>query len=127
MKVDELLQFGISETIISKLKEIGFETLTKTQERAIQEGLFEGRNLLVNAPTNTGKTFIGELAVLKTSNRIKKNRSFFLVPLKALAEQVFSDLVERYENWGLNVAISTSDHYENDSNLMEFDVIVSTY
>jgi helicase len=127
LKVEDLSQFDVSETIIFRLKELGFETLTETQERAIQEGLYEGRSLLINAPTNTGKTFIGELAVLNISKKREKNRSFFLVPLKALAEQVFSDLVERYENWGLKVAISTSEHYENDGNLMGFDVIVSTY
>jgi len=113
--------------VISRLKELGFETLTQTQEAAIQKGLFDNKSLLVSAPTNTGKTFIGELAALNASRQKEPRRSFFLVPLKALAEQMFKSLVEKYEEWGLNVAISTSDHYEYDNALMDFDVVISTY
>jgi helicase len=101
--------------------------LTSAQESAVRNGLFDRKSLLVNAPTNTGKTFIGELAALNASRQIDPKRSFFLVPLKALSEQMFRDLIEKYEKWGLRVAISTSDHYEYDNELTEFDVTISTY
>lgn len=127
MRIDELSKFGVSDSIIDKLKELGFETLTSAQEGAIQNGLFERKNLIVSAPTNTGKTFIGELAALNASRQKDAKRSFFLVPLRALAEQMFRDFVEKYEKWGLRVAISTSDHYEYDNDLTAFDVTISTY
>jgi len=62
LRIEELSDFGVSESIIDKLKELGFETLTSAQAGAIQNGLFDKKSLLISAPTNTGKTFIGELA-----------------------------------------------------------------
>ena len=127
LRVDELIQYDVSESVIAKLKEFGYETLTSSQEAAIKEGLFEGKNLLINAPTNTGKTFIGELAALNASQQLSHKRSFFLVPLKALAEQMFQDFNNKYGKWGIKIAISTSDHYENDMDLQSYDIIISTY
>ena len=49
------------------------------------------------------------------------------MPLKALADQMFNDFVTKYESWGLKIAISTSDHYEYDSSLLDYDVIICTY
>lgn len=127
MNIEELGKFDVSKSIIDKLMDLGFESLTETQEKAVEAGLFDGESLLVDAPTNTGKTFIGELAALNASKQREHRRSFFLVPLRALAEQMFNDLVEKYEEWGLKIAISTSDHYEHDNSLMEYDIVVSTY
>ena len=127
MRIDELAEFGVADVIILKLIEVGFEVLTEAQEEAVRNGLFNRESLLIDAPTNTGKTFIGELAVLNTSKFKEYKRSFFLVPLKALAEEIFSVFMERYGEWGLDIAISTADRYENDERLMEFDVIISTY
>ena len=79
--------------------DLGFESLTETQERAVEAGLFDGKSLLVDAPTNTGKTFIGELAALNASKQREHRRSFFLVPLRALAEQMFNDLVARAQKF----------------------------
>ena len=127
LRVDELIQHKVSESVVAKLKEFGYETLTSAQEAAIKEGLFEGKNLLINAPTNTGKTFIGELAALNASQRLSRKRSFFLVPLKALADQMFQDFNKKYGKWGIKIAISTSDHYENDVDLPSYDIVISTY
>jgi helicase len=127
LRIDELNQYKVSESVITKLNEYGFETLTSAQEAAIKAGLFEGKNLLINAPTNTGKTFIGELAALNASQRLNRKRSFFLVPLKALADQMFQEFTKKYGSWGIKVAISTSDHYEFDADLNRFDIVVSTY
>lgn len=127
MNISDLRDFGLNESIISKLTQQGFKSLTEVQEKAVKAGLFDRRNLLVDAPTNTGKTFIGELAVLNISKQKDNNKSFFLVPLKALAEQIFNEFTTKYGDWGLKVGISTADHYENDENLSEFDVIIATY
>lgn len=127
MLIEELREFGVSDSIIDRLKELGFESLTRAQEEAVGKGLFTKKSLLISAPTNTGKTFIGELAALNASRQKDPKRSFFLVPLKALAEQMFRDFQDKYSTWGLKVAISTADHYEYDNDLTEYDVIISTY
>lgn len=127
MKITELSGFGISESITDELLKLGFEELTEIQNLAVKAGLFEGKSLLVSAPTNTGKTFVGELAAITASTRKDLRRTFFLVPLRALAEEQFEDLVRKYSDWGLKVAISTSDRTEFDDNLLDSDVIIATY
>jgi superfamily II helicase len=84
MKIEDLEDFGISESIVQKLGSLGFTYLMEVQEKAMRNGLFEGKSLVVDARTNAGKTFIGELAVLVASRRGR--RAFYLVPLKAIAE-----------------------------------------
>jgi ATP-dependent RNA helicase HelY len=61
----------------------------------------DGHGVLVAAPTGSGKTLVGEFAVhlaLQTGRKC-----FYTTPIKALSNQKFSDLVERYgaENVGL--------------------------
>ena len=63
------------------------------QLRACRE-VEAGRGVLVAAPTGSGKTIIGEFAIhlaLKTGRK-----AFYTTPIKALSNQKFSDLVERY-------------------------------
>jgi len=125
MLIEDLKEFGISNSIIQKLRSLGFTQLTEVQEEAIRRGLFQGISLVVSAPTNTGKTFIAELAALVSSKRGK--RAFYLVPLKAIAEEKFEEFEEKYFEWGLRTAISTGERSEYDSNLMEYDLIIVTY
>ena len=127
MKIEELEKYGISNSIIEKLLELGYQELTDIQKKAIEVGLFEKKSLVVSAPTGTGKTFIGELAALTASTRKELGKTFFLVPLKAIAEEKFEDFTEKYTDWGLTVAISTADRREFDYDLTEYDVIISTY
>ncbi|MFC1803525.1 DEAD/DEAH box helicase [Thermoproteota archaeon] len=127
MKIEELAQFGISNSIITKLLELGYENLTEIQSNAIEVGLFEQKSLIVSAPTGTGKTFIGELAALSASTRKDYGKTFFTVPLKALAEEKYEDFTNKYADWGLKIAISTADRKEFDDDLIEYDVIISTY
>lgn len=69
--------------------------------------LTEGRGVLVAAPTGAGKTVVGEFAVhLALSQRRK---CFYTTPIKALSNQKYHDLVERYgsESVGLLTGDST--------------------
>jgi helicase len=127
MRIEELSQYGITQSLIDKLNSLGFRELTDIQEQAIKKGLFEGKNLVVSAPTNTGKTFIGELAVLHSYRQRRGGRTFCLVPLKALAEEKFLDFNEKYSAWGLTVAITTGERTEYDANLLDHDLIIATY
>lgn len=127
MRIDELSQYGIAQSLIDKLISLGFDELTDIQGQAIKNGLFEGKNLVVSAPTNTGKTFIGELAVLHAYRQRRGGRTFCLVPLKALAEEKFLDFNEKYSQWGLTVAITTGERTEYDANLLGHDLIIATY
>ncbi|MBI2421854.1 MAG: DEAD/DEAH box helicase [Candidatus Hydrogenedentes bacterium] len=113
MKMQALLRYDIPPEILVLWQRCESPTLLPLQERAVKEhGLFDGGNLLIQAPTSSGKTFIGEMAAIQTALRRKK--VVYLVPLKALAEEKFRDFNEKYTEYGLKVIISTRDHRQFD-------------
>jgi ATP-dependent RNA helicase HelY len=63
------------------------------QVRACRD-LEAGRGVLVAAPTGSGKTLVGEFAVHLALEQGRK--CFYTTPIKALSNQKFGDLVERY-------------------------------
>lgn len=54
----------------------------------------EGRGVLVCAPTGAGKTVVGEFAVHEALRR--DGTCFYTTPIKALSNQKYHDLVDRY-------------------------------
>ncbi|MBN2311252.1 MAG: DEAD/DEAH box helicase [Candidatus Hydrogenedentes bacterium] len=90
-------------------------------------GCSRGGNFLIQAPTSSGKTFIGEMAALQTALRRKK--VVYLVPLKALAEEKHADFQEKYAAYGIEVIISTRDRREFDAQLESgsFSIAVVVY
>ena len=54
----------------------------------------EGRGVLVAAPTGAGKTVVGEFAVHLALATGRK--AFYTTPIKALSNQKYADLVDRY-------------------------------
>lgn len=65
------------------------------------EAIAQGRGVLVGAPTGAGKTVVGEFAVYSAFHN--QGSCFYTTPIKALSNQKFHDLVDRYgeDNVGL--------------------------
>lgn len=74
----------------SRLYEFGLDDF---QVRAC-ESLAAGRGVLVAAPTGSGKTVVGEFAIHLALAAGRK--CFYTTPIKALSNQKYHDLVERY-------------------------------
>ncbi|HIJ72682.1 MAG TPA: DEAD/DEAH box helicase [Candidatus Hydrogenedentes bacterium] len=135
MKMNELIRYGVPPEIIQLWRERESEILLPLQEMAIKRhGLFGAngcgatttaphQNFLIQAPTSSGKTFIGEMAAIETALRQKK--VVYLVPLKALAEEKFLDFDEKYTPYGLRVIISSRDHREFDRHLEDGDFSIA--
>jgi ATP-dependent RNA helicase HelY len=68
-------------------------TLDPFQEQACA-ALEDGHGVLVCAPTGAGKTVVGEFAVHLALAEGRK--CFYTTPIKALSNQKYTDLVERY-------------------------------
>jgi len=68
-------------------------TLDPFQHQACQ-ALEGGHSVLVCAPTGAGKTVVGEFAVHLA--RAAGGKCFYTTPIKALSNQKYADLVERY-------------------------------
>ena len=125
MNVSSLSDYGIPSNLVDRLANLGYKELTEVQVLAIKAGLFEGVSVVISAPTNTGKTFVAELAVINAS--LKGKRSFYLVPLKSIAEEKFEDFIFKYSDFGLRIAITTADRTEFDDKLLEYDLVIATF
>ena len=95
-------------------------TLDPFQVEAIEK-LEHSRGVLVSAPTSSGKTLIAEYAIwrclaappdLRRSDD-QARRVIYTTPLKALSNQKFRDLGQRYGE--ANVGLVTGEHTLNES------------
>jgi ATP-dependent RNA helicase HelY len=75
------------------------------------EALEDGHGVLVCAPTGAGKTAVGEFAVHLALAEGRK--CFYTTPIKALSNQKYNDLVQRYGNRA--VGLLTGDSAINGS------------
>jgi helicase len=102
--------------------------LNELQQRAIAEGALTGeKNFVIAAPTSSGKTLIGELAVLVTNRRGLK--SVVLVPYKALAEEQWEEFSRTFGPAGIRAVRSYGGVNDDDAliNNNHFDVAFLTY
>ncbi|WP_081583514.1 DEAD/DEAH box helicase [Noviherbaspirillum massiliense] len=89
------------------------------QQRAFANGLCSGRrNMVVAAPTNSGKSLVGLIGLLQAVHRGK--RAILLEPLRALArekgeeiERLAADL-KKSLGWTFNVKVTTGDYRLDD-------------
>ena len=98
----------------------------REQER---KAAFSGRdkNLLVIAPTCSGKTLIGEMAAIKKVIHLQK--TIYLTPTRTLAHEKYHHFKKLYRDCGMNFAISTRDRCETDHLIIsgDYNVVVMTY
>jgi replicative superfamily II helicase len=116
MNLQELESRGIPAELLACWEAAGYQTLTPVQEAVFNhEPLWQGRNVLVVAPTSAGKTFVGE--VLAATAGYNMHRAIYLAPFKAIAEERFIEFRDRYSRVGIPVAISDGDHAAFDQEL----------
>ncbi|MBD3305796.1 DEAD/DEAH box helicase [candidate division KSB3 bacterium] len=106
-------EYSIDPEILRIWTERESTTLLPIQEQAIRRThILEGADLLVSAPTSSGKTFLAEIAAI---HRIyQRQQVVYLLPLKALAEEKYADFSAKYREFGLDIVISTGDRTEFD-------------
>ena len=78
-------------------------------QREACEAVEDGNGVLVAAPTGAGKTVVGEFAV--HLGLAQGRKCFYTTPIKALSNQKYNDLVERYGS--SNVGLLTGDNTIN--------------
>ncbi|MEN9713428.1 MAG: hypothetical protein RLZZ164_92 [Actinomycetota bacterium] len=88
----DLLKFGLDDFQLEACKELA-----------------KGNGVLVAAPTGAGKTVVGEFAIHLA--RSKGEKVFYTTPIKALSNQKYLELVERYG--AEQVGLLTGDTNQN--------------
>jgi len=125
MNISEL---KLSKPAIEFLKNEGYSELYPPQQDSVDSGLLDEKNILVSAPTASGKTLIATIAML---NYLSKNKGkiVYLSPLRALAAEKFSEF-KKFESidFGrkIKVQISTGDYESLDKGLEKSDVLILT-
>jgi len=109
------------KNIVSKY----YRKLTPPQAEAVSRGLFRDRNILVTAPTASGKSLIAYMALVKAV--LDGYKGIYTTPLKALASEKFEDLLKHLSGTGIKVGISTGDYDSSGEELSKYDIIITTY
>lgn len=125
---------------ISQQENGRFELLNPQKESIIEGQLLNPahRAIVVNLPTSSGKTLIAEYRILQALNQFKSQGGWvaYVVPTKALVNQVYNQLKRDFGNIKLSVEKASGaieldgfeQHLINEKgNQTTFDVLVTTY
>lgn len=114
----------IQPELYAVLEKEKIKELRPAQEKSINAGLLDFRNLLVCTPTASGKTLVAELAAF---NSILKGigKAIYIVPLKALATEKYKDFKRKYEHLA-KIIISIGDRDSADPFISKYDLIITT-
>uniref|UniRef100_A0A0R3WFC8 Helicase C-terminal domain-containing protein n=1 Tax=Taenia asiatica TaxID=60517 RepID=A0A0R3WFC8_TAEAS len=88
---------------------------------------YQDVNVLLGAPTGSGKTAMAELAIFRVFNTTPEKKCVYIAPLKALVRERVDDWYDRMgKKLGKRVVELTGDVSPDASLLQNADVIVST-
>lgn len=86
-------ELGLRAEIVQALDELGFETPTPIQEKAIPQVLDSKKDLIALAQTGTGKTAAFSLPVLQQLDESSRNiQSIVICPTRELCLQIANDM-----------------------------------
>ncbi len=113
--------------IEKKVRELnGFSAFNEMQLAVLKKD-WRKRNLVVSAPTASGKTIIAELCALQSVIE-RKQKVVYTAPLRALAAEHFNDFKKKYSTTlNVKVALSTGDFDSSSAYLQNNDIIFTTY
>jgi len=126
-KLDEYL-----EMILSRHNSKPIFDLWPSQKNAIEQNLFDMTKsaLVVQMPTSAGKSLLAKLYIMQIKSVYADAKIAYLVPTRALVNQVKRDLKAELESFGYNVDIAIPfmdiDEIEEELLLKNTDIIVTT-
>ncbi len=126
MKLEDVLQkYDFSVDAQKIFLASGITELYPPQAAAIENGILEGKNLLMSVPTAAGKTLVAELCMLR-SILLHQGRCLYIAPLKALASEKYNDFKQKYSSLGVQVGIAIGDLDTPSHYLNRYQIIIAT-
>lgn len=125
--LQSLAAFGFSQPVLEAWSN-AIGSLNDLQLAAINDyGLLAGENVVVTAPTSSGKTMIGELAAVHSA--LQRQRAVFLLPMRALVNDKYEYFSRLYGPVGLTTIRATGEHSDDVPALLrgQFDIALLTY
>ena len=83
-------------------------------------------NLLIGAPTGSGKTVIAELAMLRLFKKNPTGKIIYIAPLKSLAKERVLDWRNKFSFINKNVLELTGDFTPDIESLLNSDILITT-
>ncbi|MBD3353061.1 MAG: DEAD/DEAH box helicase, partial [Candidatus Lokiarchaeota archaeon] len=123
---EELRNYINENHIFEVLIKNNVYNLRDIQKEAIEKGLFFKKNFLVCAPSGSGKTIIGELAIAN-NYFTNSGKGVYLVPYKAIAAEKFKYFKKNYAKYGLNVVLSIGDSEIDEKEIINADIVITTF
>ena len=96
--------------------------LTPIQQKCVDNGLLLDQNILACAPTASGKTLVGTMAMM---SKINKGKVIYIAPLRALAQEKYKSYKKMLEGSEYTCTISTGET-ESSEYLGKYDLLVLT-
>ncbi len=114
------IPYEITESLTAR----GISSFTEPQELAIKKGLFDGKNIVVAAPTASGKTLVAEIGCANTIIG-RRRKAIYIAPMRALVAEKYAEFTASYPF--IRTAISTGDLDSGDQWLSIYEMVfVST-
>ena len=114
---------NVPDWLADHLREDSIEELYPPQARAIEAGITDGASLVASVPTASGKTLVAALAMVAAVER--GGTALYIVPLRALASEKREEFAA-FEEYGLDVGVSTGNYESDGGWLAGKDVVVAT-
>jgi helicase len=114
---------NVPDAFREQLHDDGIESLYPPQAEAVEAGVTEGENVVASVPTASGKTLVAQLAML--SKVASGGTALYIVPLRALASEKAEEF-SAFEEFGVDVGVSTGNYEGTSGWLAEKDVVVAT-
>ncbi|CAD8152858.1 unnamed protein product [Paramecium pentaurelia] len=118
---------------ISALNNIEFEQLYQQYKyfNPIQTQVFFGLyntddNILIGAPTGSGKTIMAEFAMLRVFKQSPQFKVVYIAPLKAIAKERLKDWTKRLKDINKTVLELTGDYTPDLQALLKAHVLITT-